>query len=393
ALIFWGPLLCLILLWIISYLSKEPLLKRLQISLTRKAVRKKTLHPILETTARKFKKWRFKPQLLEAVTAEQRQKAFYKLAALPLNQSGDTKDRAVITSAARLTRLHTRLLTLPPAPTVNLLQAAVYWQETHMRLKTLTKTNTETIPPWLEKLSNDLTLQIDCFVTPLLPYKDPHQLEPAKEREAGFDSVSLAVDLLHLAALGDNDIAGYVLGAKIPLKKRETLVAQRLAASTAVRRAFLDKNRSRLENRFHLFHSDSLPNTMDQLPLLGRLALLIALDLAALARVPETALAFIDSIETLDFVLHLLQPARPHSSNEPSGQEKILQLINGLPHPTDYRFCAQLTEKETNQRIETWQQAKTFTSAVTTADLDLAQSRYRALYQAAGPSFADEKKS
>jgi len=380
SLIPWGAALFILILWTISYLSKTPIFKRLQIYLGRKAVRRKLLHPLLIKSARRFKKLGMKPELLEAVTTEQREKTLLHLDTPP-----------TITRATRLTHLHTRLLTLPPSTTNNHLQAAVYWLELYTRLRTpQTKTDN---PDRLHHLISQTTAQIHDIITPLLQYTTPHKLETAKQKEARFDTQTLAVDLLYLASLKNDTLAAHVLGPKIPTKKRETLITRRLAISTASRRAFLDRNRGRLENRAHLYYSDSLNADPEDLPLIGRLSLLIALDLAAMTDMPDIALGFIETIETLDFVLHLWQTGKPddRTTKEPSGQQRMLWLIHGLPGPLDYRFCAELAEKETKRRKEIWLHSRRFSGEekgpIRKEDFDLAESRVHALYHAAGPDF------
>ncbi len=392
SLLFWGPVLFFIILWLVSYLSPNPIFKRLQISLTRKAVQKKLLHPILVKTARKLKKWRLRPVLLKEVTGEQRKKALNRLVALPLTD----EDRSVITSAVRLTQLYTRLITLPPSPQGAHLEAAVYWQEVYMRLRPRLKSGIGSRGEWLENLVAEMAAQIDGIIVPLLQYKTLQRLEAAKEKKGGFDILTLAVDLLYLASLKNNDMAGYILGPKIPLEKREAAIARRLADSVASRRAFLDRNRSRVENRSHLLRSDFLTANPGDLPLIGRLSLLIALDLAALTDTPGIGLGFLESIETLDFVLHLWQSdIQPSQELTDQGHQKLVGLINGLPGPGDYRFCAELAEAETKKRKETWQQSLRFfpgkEGPIRPEDFELAETRVRALYHAAGPEF--DKKS
>ncbi len=389
SLAFWGTVFFLIILWIISYLSADPIFRHLQVYLARKAVKRKIFQPLLVKTTRRLKKWRIEPILLKEVTAEQRKKALFRLAALPSAQV----DRDVITSAVRLTLLHTRLLTLPLSRPEAHLEAAVYWQEVSMRLRPHLKNSTGVKHDRLEKLAAELEARVHEIIAPLLDYKNPQQLEAAREKTAGFDAQTLALDLLYLVSLRDNDTAAYMLGAQTPREQREILIARRLAQSTAARRAFLDRNRIRLENRSNLYHTDFLTAGLEELPLLGRLSLLIALDLAALSGTPAVGLGIMESIETLDFVLHLRQPEvqETQTSEEPKGYRKLLQLVNGLPEPADYRFCAELAEKETKEQKEIWQRvARSIPSKqgpVLPGDFELAESRIEALYHAAGPDF------
>jgi len=392
SLVFWGAVLFMIILWLISYLSPNPIFKRLQIFLTRKVVQRKLLHPLLIKTAGKLKKWRLKSELLIEVTAEQRKKALNRLAALPLTEM----DRRVITSAVRLTQLFTRLITLPPSRPRDYLAAAVYWEEVYMRLRPRLTSDSRSGGEWLENVTTEWAAHIDGIITPLLQYKTVQRLEAAKEKKAGFDTLTLAVDLLYLASLKNNEMAGYILGPKIPLEKREEVITRRLAASTASRRSFLDRNRSRLESRSPLLRSDFLTAHPADLPLIGRLSLLIALDLAAFSDTPGIGLGFLESIETLDFVLHLRQlDFQTSKEKEPTGQDqrhqKLDGLISGLPGPRDYRFCAELVEAETNRRKEIWQQSQQFAlgkeGLIRPGDFQLADTRVQALYHAAGPEF------
>jgi hypothetical protein len=389
SLILWGPIAFIIILWTISYLSKTPLFRRLQIVFTRKAVRKKLLHPLLIKSAEKLKKWGFLPELLEAVTAGQREINLQYFAALP-------QQRININSVAKtayLTLLHTRLLTLPPSAVENHLTAAALWLETYSHLITRSTANPD--HERINRLIADMTAQIPSIVEPLLAYKTPHKLEAAKQKKAGFDALSLAVDLLYLVSLKSAEIAGILLGTNIPSEKRETVVIRRLAVSSASRRAFLDRNRSRLENRSRLYYSVSLPTEPELLSAMGRLSTLIALHLSALTHSPNVGLGFLETIETLDFVLHLWEPERPGrtASKEPSGQQRLLWLINGLPTSRDYRFSAELAQQEAVHQKEIWERSCKFSSEkegpIREEDFDLARSRVRSLFHAAGPTFPD----
>ena len=391
-LVFWGPVLFMIILWVVSYLSPNPIFKGLQIYLTRKAVQRRLFHPLLVKTSGKLKKWRMRSELLKEVTAEQRKKAFNRLSALPLTEV----DRGTITSAVRLTQLYNRLITLPPSRPSDHLEAAVYWEEIYMRLRPRLTNGASAGGEWLERLTVEWAACIDGIIVPLLQYKTHQRLEAAKEKKGGFDTLTLAVDLLYLASLKNNEMVGYILGPKIPLEKRKKVTARRLAASTASRRSFLDRNRSRLESRSPLLRSDILTAHPADLPFTGRLSLLIALDLAAFSGSPGIGLGFLESIETLDFVLHLRHlDFQPSKEKLPTGQDpyhqKLKGLINGLPRPADYRFCAEQVEVETNKRKEIWQQSQQFSPGkdglIRPGDFQLADTRVRALYHAAGPEF------
>lgn len=391
SLILWGPLLFIIMLWTVSYFSKTPVFRRLQIVLGRKAVRKKLFHPLLIKSAEKFKKWGAPPELLDAVADEQREINLYHLTTHP-------QDHSNLAKTTYLTLLHTRLLTLSPSTPENHLTAAVHWLETYMNLDTRSKGNpNHERMERMEQLIADMTTQILPIVEPLLPYKNPGKLDAAKQKEAGFDALSISVDLLYLSSLKSNEIARYVPGANIPLEKRETVVIRRLAVSTASRRAFLDRNRTRLENRSRLYYSVSLPTEPEQLAAMGKLSLLIALHLSALTHSPSVALGFLESIETLDFVLHLWEPERPDKtgSKEPSGQQRLLWLIDGLPTSRDYRFCAELAQQETIHQKEIWERSRKFSSEkegpIREEDFGLADSRVRSLFHAAGPTPTDNE--
>ena len=391
SLILWGSIAFIIILWMISYLSKTPVFRRLQIVLTRKIVRKKIFHPLLIKSAEKLKKWGFPPELLEAVTTEQREINLHHLTALPQEQININK----FIKSIYLTLLHTRLLTLPPAGVENHLTAACHWLETYTHLITHSMRNPN--HERTKQLIADMTTQLPSIVEPLLVFKTPHKLEAAKQKEAGFDAQSLVVDLLYIVSLKNTGIAGILLGTDIPLDKRETVVIRRLAVSTASRRAFLDRNRSRLENRSRLYYSVSLPTEPELLTAMGKLSLLIALHLSALTHSSNVGLGFLESIETLDFVLHLWEPEPTDrtASKEPSGQQRLLWLIESLPTSRDYRFCAELAQQETIHQKEIWEHSRKFSSEkegpIREEDFDLARSRVRSLFHAAGPTTTDNE--
>ncbi|MCP4154332.1 MAG: hypothetical protein GY757_41795 [bacterium] len=405
SLLFWGPLLFLIILKLFSYLFAYPVFKHLQVFFARKAVRKRFLHLPLVKTSGRLKKWRMKPLLLSQVAAEQREKSVSRLKAMPLAED----NRKVFSSAVALTGLHTRLITLPPAGQADHLEALVYWHDIYKQLRHRFKNGGG--HERLEKPIKRLAAQIDPsrpgFMRSLLSLADRKSLElsssepgsiegffvVAKEKGAGFDALTIAVDLIYLAALENDRIAGYVLGGEIPAEKRVPLIVRRLAVSTAARRELLDRNRADLENSQERYGGNVIHGDPAELPLLGRLALSIALDLSLILGDSRIGEGFMESIETLDFVLYQWQPERL-VSKVPTGLQRLALVIDGLPGAGDFLFCGELADIEVREQKAIWLRSGSGGGEVVREDdFRLAEARVQALYHAAGPEYDRETKT
>ncbi len=383
SLVFWGPLCCLLILWAISFLMPRPILQRLQTLLARKAVYRPILHPFLVRAARWSRKIGIKPTLLTTVVHHERETALHTLA----SQAMETPHRRGLAQISRLTRLQVQLLTLPPVDTGSHLEAAVYWLETFTCLFPRREAHPDL--KWLQRLMHRLSSQAETIISPLLDFREPAVVHKAKKNPGGFELTGLSLDLLYLAALGSDSTAKWVMDSGD--KVQESI--RRLAVSTMRRRRLLNRGRGRLEDLSGRIHDDfSLPSRPGALPYLGRLGLLLSLNLAYLARVPDIALGFMESIEALDFVLHQWPeeyitslPSRGKNKKAPqlTGPQKLALLIKGLPRAFHYSICAQLKEKQTRKQRETWKQTTAAREGlVLPGDIEAQEDRYRSLYLA-----------
>jgi hypothetical protein len=184
-------------------------------------------------------------------------------------------------------------------------------------------------------------------------------------------------------------------------------VVTRLAASSHERRAILDETQFRLtklleqktgphntasDETFEPITHDNIdvrlkvdPNYADTtLPVLGDLALSIALHLSALVDSVSMGLGYMDSLETYDFVVNCLD--LEETSEPESPYFTALQSLNRLPTPADYRLCAHLSDLALDEYENLWKQSiLKEDGTIQPEDLGLAKATFHSLFHRAGP--------
>jgi len=406
----WGPILTAIFLWLIAYLTMVSFFKSPHVYVLRKVIRRnpKKYHNILIKTGGWLKKRGMEPLLLKQVTHMERKKTLNQLANLALSRMDET----LLTQAIHLTQLHIQLMTLPPVKTVREthLEALVYWHQAYLQADIRCRKNSPSPP--LRELLNRLAGQIETLILPLLNYKNETLLKEAVKQPTGFDIPSVLVDLLYLASLNNHSLAVLLPGSPTTINvnmNEEALkkAAARLSASSHERQAILDETCRRLEKflgqktgPYNTGSSETFePITHDNidvrlkvdpnyagttLPVLGDLALSIALHLSALVDSVSIGLGYMDSLETYDFVFNCLEL---EESPEPgSPYFTALQSLNRLPAPGAYRWCAHLSELALDEYENLWKQSLLKEDGtIQPGDLELAKARIHSLLHTAGP--------
>ena len=401
----WGPILTALFLWLIAYLTMVSFIKDPHVYILRKVIHRnpKKRHGILIKTGAWLKKRNMEPILLIQVTNMERKKNLNQLANLPLSQMDET----LLTQVIHLTQLHVQLMILPPVKTVREthLEALVYWHQAYLQAEIRCQTN----PPssQLKELLSQLAVQIETLILPLLNYKNEILLKEAVKQRAGFDIPSILVDLLYLASLNNNSLAVLLPGSPTTDEAVKKAVVTRLAASSHERRAVLDETRFRLEKFLeqksgphHTNSSETFePIIHDNidirlkvdpiyagtiLPVLGDMALSIALHLSALVDSASIGLGYMDSLETYDFVFNCLDL---EETGEPeSSYFTALQSLNRLPTPADYRWCAHLSGLALDEYENLWKQSiLKEDGTIQPGDIELAKARIHSLFHSAGP--------
>jgi hypothetical protein len=373
----WGMLLTVLITWLAAYLLMISFTRDPHIYLLRRIVRRDVRHRVLVKTSKWLKKWRFHPVLLKAVTDMERKKALYHLAALPLT----VVDENVVKRAIRLTQLYIDLNTLPPVVGDSAyLEAIECWHEAYLQIHAGLEKN-----PGSEVLKRsiaDLAGELEKITLPLLNFKDSTTFKDALEKKPGFDVSTVLTDLLFLASPHNSRLAAHVSEGQAA--GTAGAAAARLVGSMNGRLTILEKIREHLEKEAADSESELLETykgfKSGTLSILSRLAFSLALDLSVLVGQVSIALGYMESLETLDFVLNCLEPEDPRV-------ETVRSLVP-LPEPVHYRLCAELLEMEIKSYEETWQQSVLNKNGlISPADFELARTRVRALYHAAGPFF------
>jgi hypothetical protein len=390
----WGPIATILAVWLMSYLMRVSLTKDLHAQVLRKIVRRKSKHRLLLSTTRWLRKWKFEALLFQEIAGQERQKALHRLAAVPMKQI----DEPASDELYHLTILHIKLLTMGSAGELEYLNAASIWQQTYMQLKNRLERNRQN--EQLKELTANLAAMIDAMLLPLLDYHDEVQLKEVKEIPGGFDTATVCLDLFYLGSLYNEPLAAHLYGdpenpdKTADLYSRALIIAKRLAETTASRRGLIDQTRITaeklrkrelnstlfLENEDNKAQHPLLLDDNEELPIICRIIMSICLDLAGLMEEPAIGLAFIEAVEALEFELNSLDPQL--------WEEGLQRPLEFLPAPIDYRWCAELAEEQLTAYEKAWTQTPSGEEPlITPGDFQLARTRIRALYHAAGPSF------
>jgi hypothetical protein len=341
----WGMILTVAVLWVIAFLAMAPFIKEPHIFVLRKLVRGNSKHRILVKTCGILKKWKIHTTLVKEVTALERKKTLNLLMSTPTARNG--VDEKVFTRLLNLTRLHIDLMLLPPVENGNrdYLDAAVCWSQGFLQIRAGLRKNPDSRR--LKALDSRLADMLERIILPLFNYKDKDLVEGAMKKESGFDIPSIALDL-------------QLLG--------EPKNTARLVFSTAERQAILDSVRRRVEHHYDI--RPFLPEDETGIPIhaaLHRLALSIAINASLLAENSSIGLGYMESLETLDFVLDSREPGNP--------QIETLQHIIPYPDPGHFHLLDQLAQEELQLYENSSNQSLLYKDGViTAADFELAQT-------------------
>lgn len=388
----WGMAATVFIAWLAGYLLMVSFIKNPHVSLLRGVVRRDAGHRFLIKTAGWLKRRRLEPVMLREVTDLERTHALNRLVSAPL--WGDKKVESMVRRLVRLTEMHITLITSPPAGQDAYFQAVLVWHQTFLQV--FARSRGEPGAGDIGSSLLQLSRLLKQLVLPLFDHNEPGRLKEAMEQPAGFDISSTAVDLLTLGALYDTGLAEELWG--IPGSAAESgevttrAAAQRLAASVAQRqtiingvRALLEKPNPRpelLESYLPLVEEEDEKAEEKRKSILSAssaLSLSTALSLAVLMDNVSLGLAYMESQETLEFVLNGLMSGDPRID--------VTEPLVQPPEPGHYRLCARMAEKEIDLLEANWQQPLTDPdSPIKKQDIELARSRVRILDNSAGPA-------
>jgi hypothetical protein len=403
----WGPILTALFLWMVAYLTMVSFIKDPHVYILRKVIHRnpKKRHGILIKTSGWLKKRKMEPILLKQVTNLERKKTLNQLANLPLSQMDET----LVTQVIHLTQLQIQLMILPPVKAVREthLEALIYWHQAYLHANIRCQKNPPS--PQLQELLSRFAKQIETLIFPVLYYEYEYEtlLKEALKQGSGFNIPSVLVDLLYLASLNNNSLAVLLPDSPTTEEAIKRAVVTRLAASSHERRTILDETRFRLEKfleqkpgphntgsseTFKPITHDNIevrlkddPNYAGTtLPVLGDLALSIALHLTALIDSVSIGPGYMDCLETYDFVFNCLDLEETGEPQSP--YFTALESLNRLPTPSDYRCCAHLSELALDEYENLWKQSiLKEDGTIQPEDVELAKARIHSLFHSAGP--------
>ncbi len=313
--------------------------------LLRRILRRTNSHSILFHTSSLLKRWNIQPQLLLEVTSMERKITLYELSSLPFSPPSDK----LLSRLVQQTRLHLRLLLLPPIQQNNQLEALEIWHSAYLFLENASRTNPQS--SLIKNLLIQLTQEVHPITQALLKTTDNQNLEIFSKKDSPFDISSIVLDLFYLQALHSESTALFLFQVSSPSQISYPLLKQkvmfRLIHSIYPRQNILYSLFRRLErNQYPLISQDEKFLEQSHMSILYRLSQSIATHLASLAENETIALDYLEAGEALAFIAQSFPPDTEHLNS-------IQPLLN-LPPPYLTQFIDQLITIRKSQEEKAW---------------------------------------
>ncbi|MCB0182816.1 MAG: hypothetical protein KDE31_01045, partial [Caldilineaceae bacterium] len=356
SIIWWSIISVILLLWTISKLADRSLILQPHMALLRFAIHQPRLHPLLLHFAEQFQRRGYQPELIRAVVERERALAGHYVGLAP-----DALADPVATKAfAQFTHLLVRLSLLSNSTLHDTLTAANLWYESLLRLLLFQSRAEQPAENLADQQGANqaapLTLLAACVppmiarVAAIANQRSPRKARDPVHQERSFSVARLALDL-HLTFCSQPPMLKSATDSA-PLVYIDPTEARRLLAQTVTnRRALLGVLRHQAtldERRSHQMYAtidklehDAIDSTIstDELTLIGRLTLQIAIYTAFIGVQPALALGYLDEVEALNFTLAFTANPRVE---EQAARQRIGALVEDLPTATDYQLCAAL---------------------------------------------------
>jgi len=366
----WGMITTLIILWIIGFLAFVSFFKEPHIFILRKMVRRINKHSILLNSCKLLNKWKFHPVLVKEITSLERKRTSNSLLDTAISKNDYSKDILPLERLTKLTHLQTTLMLLPPYNLHENLEALVTWHQTFLQIgirlrKKPDSTELNSLTQWMAK-------DLEEIISPLFPFKNKESADVIQKIQPSFTNDSIMLDLLLLASLNNKPLIGLLMDfpeePNIPFPKVKHIITSHLVYSTGKRLEILDKLRHYLEINENI--ESFLPSENDDkqvIAFLHSLALSIAVDTAALAEQPSLGRAYIEMIETLDFLIN-------NNMNIDKETVENLKPLIQFPTPLLYSIINQLSSEEISAYRSSWKQNEWGEDSIVLAhDFDLAK--------------------
>lgn len=382
SMLFWVLMGALALAWLYFFANRQSLVRPMHIWLLKIVLKVPSTHGLLLSCARALAQRGFGAHLMIEV-------ADYQRTCLLDNAPEADTNQGNALALARITLLQLRLLQLPGGEPEHPLKAALAFEESFLTLR-------EHLPKDDRGLLVALANEATYFCAPLAGEDNLNILVTRASDHVMFTPQAFAIDLLHLALLGEPKLAKHIPGAPGPERppvERENFVASRLALTAKLRRGVLDGLRRFLEERHLRFRespSGAWPGAQlaelaaAQLALWGKLTLGFVLDRATLEAHPQALLTYIESMEATRLAL-ALSPAEC-SDEEAETCTAFSQLLGRLPLRRHYQRCGALAQSMLDARKDAWRESNLERLGyVVAADFITQEDRVWGFAQAAGP--------
>lgn len=383
SLIFWGLVATILVLILVSQLTDRSLIKEPHIQLLRGCMYRPALHPVIIRGSQLLRRLKIEPKLIKLVAHREWEKAMLSLSQNELASAPQKPCRQLIT----LTRFNLQLSQhFPNYP--NAVQSSLWrlekWHTTYLTIHAYGNQQKR----WYPKLIQNLFKMFSLIN--LSPSGTWNKIPTVNEL---FDPSELMREVEILKELGYTHLL-----KETSLDFSFIELTGMLASVVEARRwEIMDKAVFYLEKQLgEMMPSTAaaafpkLLNDSQTLPIGGRIALSVALHVALFTTEPDIALAYIESVEALAFLLNADVVPQKHTAQLKSLMEEEVSLPNGkvirhLPLDHAYSLLGQLLAKKTKVQEEHWQPIwRGQDSPIIKQDFDLAYDIVASLHQASG---------
>lgn len=383
SLIFWGLVATLLLLVFISQLTDRSLIKEPHIQLLRGCMYRPALHPVIIQGSQFLRRLKIEPKLIKLVAQREWERTMLSLSQHELASVPKKSCRQLVI----LTHFNLQLSQhFPNYP--NVVQSSLWrlekWHTTYLTIHAYGNQQKRWYPKLIHKLFQAYTL------IGLSPSGTWDKMPAAKKL---FDPSELMREMVILKELG------HIQLLKEPSLDVTSIELMGMLTSVveARRREIMDKAVFYLEKQLgELMPSTAaatfpeLLNDIQTLPIAGRIALSIALHVALFTSEPNIALAYIESVEALAFLLNADILPRKHTAQLMALMEEEIPLHKGniirhVPLDHAYSFLERLLSKETMAQEQHWQPIwRGHDAPMIKQDFELAYDLVTSVQQASG---------
>ena len=297
SLIWWGIILTILFLILLSLFIDRSLIKEPHIRFIRYCMKRHRLHHFIIQGSYLLRRLGIRPYLLQKVAYQEWEKAIIQLSQKPVNTGSPSACQYIVICI----QLQLKIAPLFPHNTTSSLRRLEQWHQTYLTIDAYGAIN----EPEFKRILDTL-LRAFAFINP----NDFGTINHPSETNQLFEPAQLFQEMATLCQLGEIRLHG-----STSVNEQRQLEHTLLASIDRRRIELLDKAIIQLENQIkspdRLLLLPLLTNSDETLAIAGRVSLNIALHLACLTMQPAIALAYVEAVEALAFLLDITNLKTP----------------------------------------------------------------------------------